>query len=149
MKKTNLMKGLIIFSFCFAFTLMNESCTKNVVTKQTTTPVTVNDINGLWVGTYTDDGAPQQGSQFFSFAIYPDQTLIVESRPQNTQLFASGTWTLIKDTLRCNYTYFSSIQGGTVYQTAMAVYDSTNSKLSSGIWSDVYGTGKFTMNKVY
>ena len=60
-------------------------------------------INGLWIGTYTVDGQPSLGEQYFSFIIKPDGTMINDTKFSNQQHLAPGTWTLSGNTLSCTF----------------------------------------------
>ena len=136
------MRLFLIFLIC-TLSISFSSCEKDTETISST-------IEGLWIGTYTSDSAPQEGSKYFSFIIKPGGKLIVESHPQDVQIFAYGTWTLNGNILSCDYTYPNPIQGFPIRQTATANYDQ-NGKLTSGVWTSIGisgSTGKFSLNEV-
>jgi hypothetical protein len=114
-------------------------------------PESKKTIEGLWIGSYTVDGDPQQAPSYFSFIIKPEGKLVVESHPQGVQHFATGTWILNADTLRCTYVYLTTQQGYKVEQTATAIYNRPDDRLTSGTWKNIGapgGTGKFTMKEI-
>jgi len=121
--------------------------------KSDPTPTTSYSIEGLWIGTYTDDQNPNFGQQYFSLIIKPDGTMIVDSKVDNQQYLAVGKWALNGNdfTASCTYVYgsASAINVGTS-QTITATWDNKE-KINSGVWKNVIPsngeTGTFTLNK--
>jgi hypothetical protein len=107
-------------------------------------------VPGLYMGSYTVDQVPAQGSLFYSFIIQPDATMITEGKGGNgNTYYSAGTWTLSQDTLKCT---FSTINYPiTVTQTAKFYFNKNDGSLSSGTWKDVTNgtnSGTFSMTRV-
>jgi hypothetical protein len=147
MKKI-LMGSLVITVFALASLLFQMTSCKKANAQ---TPATNYPIQGLWTGTYTVDGSPSLGSQYFSFIIKPDGTMINDTKYLGVQNLAPGTWTLSGHTLSCTYTnvYGQSAHIG-VTETSTATWDETGT-LTTGIWqntSPLSGSGTFTLTRV-
>ena len=157
------LSGLLLLVTISSLQVGVSSCTKEVTVHDTTRVIKKDTItivkevcpastNGLWIGTYTADLLPNDPARYYSFIIKPNGAMIAESHPVgNTPYLATGTWTLNGNVLVCNIVYPNSPQGYSVSQTATAYYDSTNNKLTSGVWVNngpPGGTGKFIMQKV-
>ncbi len=139
--KTSLIAILISLTFL--------SCEKDPAPTPTTTTY---PIQGLWIGSYTVDGQPALGQQYYSFIIKPDGTMIGDSKSSNPtqQHITLGTWNLSGSTLSCAITciYGLSVNIG-LNQTCTATWDNTG-KLT-GTWKNVSGptaSGTFTMTRV-
>ena len=109
-------------------------------------------VAGSWTGTYKYDPAvsPNQKPQYFSFVIRPDGKMMVKSKESATGYSGYGTWTLKDNTLRCTYTYTTSVLGIPLDQTATATFSPTGT-LRSGIWfnnNNPNTKGTFLMDKV-
>jgi hypothetical protein len=127
------------------FTLGIISCKKD----STTTPVTY-PIQGLWIGTYQVNGMPGLGSQYYSFIIKPDGTILVESEGASAKYYSRGTWTLSGTTLNTTVTSFSYPAGNRpTTQTGTATFSNTGT-LTGGVWSNTGTslTGTFTLTRV-
>ena len=126
---------------------INFSCSKD---DDNQTNVTYN-VPGLYMGTYTVDQVPAQGSLAYSFVIQPDATMITEGKAGNgATYYSAGTWTLSQDTLRCTYSTinFPSV---TVTQSAKFYFNKNDGSLTSGTWKDVTNgtnSGTYTMSRV-
>src|SRR5438874_11292432 len=111
MRKLSSLPFLILLIILSTLHVGVTSCTKKIIHNDTITVIKtdtvtknqqlppVYSIQGLWIGSYTDDGLPNQGPQYFSFSIKPEGNLAVEAHPNGTIYFATGTWTLKGDTL--------------------------------------------------
>lgn len=116
--------------------LFVSACTKE--TKPTEPPAQTYPIEGLWLGTYSVDGMPAQGQLFYSFAIYPDGTLLTKSKGGDGKFYySSGTWTLsggkvFNGTITTFETFNSALK---VTQTVTATF-SNSGKLTDGTWKD-------------
>ena len=113
------------------------------------TPAT---IEGLWIGTYSVDGMPGEGLQYYSLVIKPDGTVINDTKGVNQQHLAPGTWTLTGNSFTCTTTcvYGVPVNIG-ITQTHTATFDKTNGTLTGGVWENVppkVGSGTFTLTKV-
>ena len=106
-------------------------------------------IEGLWIGTYTVNGQPGLGNQYYSFVIKPDGTLIQDGKTQNQQAICIGTWNLNGTVFSANFTSIWGVSGVGVVQNVTANWDNTG-KLTNGVWSNPPpgGSGTFTMNRV-
>ncbi len=138
--------GMMIFN-------IDSTCTEiyrgavwfNECTKNSTYP-----IQGLWIGTYTSDQQPGAGSQYYSYIIKPDGTMIYDAKASTNQYIAIGTWNLVGTTFTTTYTNIWSTLGPTgVTQSATATFDNTG-KLKNGTWQNAGGgaTGTFTLTRV-
>ena len=108
-------------------------------------------IQGLWIGKYSVTGEQHFGSQYFSFIIKPDGTMINDTRGAGQQHIAVGTWALKGKTFICSFTciYGSSSNIG-ITETATAKWDKTG-KLTNGVWKNVApltGSGRFELKRV-
>ena len=124
--------------------IMFSGCTKD------NDPQTNATIEGLWIGTYTVDGYPNLGQQYFSFIIKPDGTMINDTKAENKQHIALGTWTLtgnaFSSSFKCIYGLPVNIG---ITETSTATLDKAG-KLT-GTWSNIApltGGGTITLTKV-
>jgi hypothetical protein len=141
------MASAALITFAIAMTLFQiSSCKKSTAQNSATYP-----IQGLWIGTYTVDGQPGLGEQYFSFIIKPDGTMINDTKFSNQQHLAPGTWTLSGSTLSCTFTSVYGIpQNIGITETSTATWDNKG-KLTTGIWKNVApltGSGTFTLSRV-
>ena len=107
-------------------------------------------IEGLWIGTYTVNGQPGLGNQYYSFVIKPDGTLIQDGKAANQQAICIGTWTLTGTNFSANFTSIWGVSGVGVVQNVTANWDNKG-HLTSGVWSNPppgTGSGTFTMSRV-
>ncbi len=146
MKKTLNLKTVILCIISFAFL---TSCTKEV-TKTVTVTVTPNyPIQGLWIGKYTLGTS----SDYYSFNIKQDGTILVETKFQGQQQLATGSWTLTGKQFITNYSiiYTGNLQGIGTVQQADATWDSTANTLI-GTWKNTLPsngvTGTLSLNRV-
>ena len=145
MKKL-LMASLALTTFAASILLFQmTSCKKsNAQTPQTYS------IQGLWIGTYTVDGQPGLGQQYFSFIIKPDGTIINDTKGANQQYLSLGTWSLTGDTLSSSFTCVYGPNNIGVTETSKAYFDKTG-KLTSGVWKNIpplNGSGTFTLSRI-
>ena len=107
-------------------------------------------IEGLWIGTYTVDGQPSLGSQYFSFIVKPDGTIINDTKGANKQHLSVGTWNLDGTSFTSSFTcVFGTTANVGVSETSTASFDNTG-KLT-GTWKNVApitGSGTFSLTKV-
>ncbi|MBD2704157.1 hypothetical protein IC229_26170 [Spirosoma sp. BT702] len=113
----------------------------------------INTIQGVFTGTYTYDNNPELGSQYFSFEIRADGSLIVNSENYGQPYRATGTWSLNGTAFTASYTYDNGFTPGeNTLQSVTANFDSITGKLTAGIWqntSPINGyAGTFTLTKV-
>jgi hypothetical protein len=127
------------------------SCKKDNTSQATATAF---PIQGLWVGTYSVDGDPGAGQQYFSFIVKPDGTLVCDTKGNgNTkQYIGIGTWTLAGNTLSTTVINIYGNNGVAIgiNQTSTSTWDNTG-KLTNGIWknpSPSSGQGTFTLNRI-
>jgi hypothetical protein len=130
------------------FSLTFLSCEKDPAPA----PIPTYLIQGLWIGSYSVDGQPGLGQQYYSFVIKPDGTMIGDSKSSNPtqQHITLGTWNLSGSTLSCSITciYGLSVNIG-LTQTCTSTWDNTG-KLT-GTWRNTSGpaaSGTFTMTRV-
>jgi hypothetical protein len=107
-------------------------------------------IEGLWIGTYTVDGNPGLGEQYFSFAIKPGGTIITDTKWATQQHLATGTWSLTGTTLTTSFTcvYGLSVNVG-ITELTTATWDKTG-KLA-GTWKNIApltGSGNIKLTRV-
>ena len=115
-------------------------------------PPSTTSIEGLWIGSYTIDGQPNSGQQFFSFVIKPDGTVINDTKEANQQHLSIGAWTLTGDTLTCTTTcVYGSESNMGITENHTAIFDKTKGTISNGVWKNVpplNGSGTFNITKV-
>lgn len=109
-------------------------------------------IEGIWIGSYTEDGSPELEKQYFSYILKPDGTMIFDGKGNGEQYIAVGTWSLSGKTLSTTYTNIYGENGISigVVQTSTSTWDSTG-KLVGGIWKNLApatGQGTFTLTRV-
>ncbi|HEY5393494.1 MAG TPA: hypothetical protein VIJ57_15325 [Hanamia sp.] len=145
------MKRVITLTMAIASLLVLSQITS--CKKADPTPTTSYSIEGLWIGTYTDDQNSKSGAQYFSFVIKPDGTMIVDSKVDGQQYLAVGNWALNGSGFTASYTYVYGSTSATNVGTSQSVTATWNNKekISSGIWKNVIPsngeTGTFTMTK--
>lgn len=147
MKKLFLASLTLTFFAAAIMLFQMSSCKKAAA--QTPNPKTY-PIEGLWVGTYTVDGQPNKGSQYYSFILKPDGTMIQDGKDANQQAISIGTWTLTGTILSCNFTSIYGVSGTGVTENATAAWSDTG-ELTSGVWSNPSpgtGSGTFTMTRI-
>lgn len=141
--------SLILTFFSASIILFQMSSCKKTEAQQTTGPTTY-PIEGLWIGTYTIDGKPTKGSQYYSFILKPDGTMIQDGKDANQQALSIGTWKLTGTNFSCNFKSIYGVSGVGVIENATATWDNTG-ELTSGVWSNPSpgtGSGTFTMKRV-
>ena len=114
---------------------------------------TPDTIEGLWIGTYSVDGMPGEGLQYYSLVIKPDGTVINDTKGSNTQHLAIGAWTLTGNSFACTTTVVYGLPNNIdVTQTHTATFDKANGTITNGIWTNIGTpsnmTGTFTLTKV-
>lgn len=117
------------------------------------TPVTtvVNyPIEGLWIGTYTVTGQDNLGTQYFSFIIKPDGSIIADTKGDKQQHLAIGNWTLNGTILSTTFTCVYGIQSNIgVTESATATWDKTGKLV--GTWKNTppnSGTGIINLARI-
>jgi len=131
----------IIFSL-LTVSIIFLACTKKVDND----PEVIENIQGLWIGTFLDNNKPEQPASPFSLAIYPSGKIIVETSLLNQSFYALGTWNLNGSNFHANYIYLEDPAGANTVQQIVAKYDSTSTM--QGMWSDKYTQGSFIVEKV-
>ena len=117
--------SLLLLSFLL---LLFISCKKN-----DTCPLPTYPISGLWIGTYTAEQVPSQGSLYYSFIIKPDGKVLTESLGGDGKTYyASGTWNLTGSTFIYSITTFES----GINQTGSLTF-SDQGNLTDGTWQDI------------
>jgi len=144
------LSSFVITTFVFSIAIFQLSSCKKEDTPSTATPTTY-PIEGLWIGTYSFDGQPSLGQQYFSFIIKPDGTMISDTKLSNQQYLALGTWSLNGSILTSAFSYiYGPAPGAGTAQTTTATWDNTG-KLT-GTWKNVSPdngvTGTFTLTRV-
>lgn len=146
-KKLVFIFSAILLVSTFSCSDDDEACQVEVINVPTNFP-----IEGLWIGSYTFDKYPSLGSQYISFAIKPDGTLVYDSNGSGGQYLSIGTWTLSGTKLSIStenvYSPDPTLLG--VKQSISATWDKTG-KLTDGTWQTLLSngsTGKFTMSRV-
>lgn len=163
MKKI-LMGSIVLTVFAIALVMVEMSSCKKAVGQNTviydTVKVYIHDsvqycptatypITGLWIGSYTVDGQPALGQQYFSFIIKPDGTVINDTKGSSVQHIALGTWTLTGNKLTCSFTCIYGLAPNIgIKETTTATW--SNIGTLSGTWANVSssGSGTITMTRV-
>lgn len=138
------MKFILTASLAMMLILPQFGCEKD------SDPPKSSKIEGLWIGYYTVDGQPSVGQPYFSFIIKPDGTLINDTKGENQQHLAIGTWNLTGDSFSAttNCVYGLSVNIG-IQETHTATFK--NGSFTSGTWQNVpprTGSGTFILTKV-
>jgi hypothetical protein len=137
----------VLTSFALSMVIFQTSCKKDPTTPNSSP----HSIEGLWIGSYSVDGQPSLGEQYYSVVIKPDGTMIEDTKWSGKQHLSIGTWKLDHDTL--NYTatcvYGLTANVGTTEKHA-AIFDASKGTLSSGKWQNVpvSGSGTFTASRI-
>jgi len=148
MKKL-LMSSIVLTTFAIAIAIFQVSSCK----KADAQPTTAKNypIEGLWIGTYTVDGEPGLGDQYFSFVIKPGGTIINDTKGGGVQHLGVGTWALNGTILTCSFTCVYGISSNIgITETSTATWDKAG-KLTAGIWKNIpplNGSGTITLTRV-
>ena len=130
-----------------SLTIIQSGCEKDSDDPDTSST----SIEGLWIGSYAVDGQPGAGLRYYSLIIKPDGTVINDTKAENQQHLAPGTWTLTGDSFTCTTTCVYGLPTNiAITQTHTATFDKANGTLTNGIWKNVplIGSGTFTLTKV-
>jgi hypothetical protein len=143
-----LMGSIALTTFAAAIAIFQiASCKKTDAQPPSTT-----SIEGLWIGTYTVDGKPDWGEQYFSFVIKPDGTVINDTEGESQQHLSIGTWALAGDKFTCTTTCVYGLQSNMgITENHTAIFDKTKGTISNGVWKNVpplNGSGTFNITKV-
>ena len=106
-------------------------------------------IEGLWIGKYTITSEPSLGQQFFSIAIKPDGTAVVETKYGNTQHLSVGNWIKSGTTFTCNFTCVYGLpQHIGIVEKFVGTWDNTGTL--NGTWENIpaSGTGTVVVQRV-
>jgi hypothetical protein len=151
MKK--LLKSFFALATLVVLTFQISGCKKDCPAPTTTTY----PIQGLWIGTFSVDAIPGQGSLFYSFVVYPDGTLLTKGKGGDGKFYySSGTWTLSSSNVFSGTitSFVTPNSGSPVTQSITATYANSGT-LVDGVWNDTNnpnGTplkGKFsTMQRI-
>lgn len=119
----------ILLLFALAVTFM-VACTKDNM--PSTYPTA-----GLYLGTYTVDQFPAQGSQFFSIVLYADGSMITKGKGgDGSDLYGAGSYTITGSAFSATVNSFvKSSQGVPVTQSITATY-SNKGTLTNVSWKD-------------
>ena len=137
--------GMTTFSLAIILFQMT-SCEKAEAQSQQTTSF---PIEGLWIGKYTINSEPSMGQQFFSIAIKPDGTAVVETKYGNTQHLSVGNWVKSGATFTCNFTCVYGLpQHIGIVEKFVGTWNDSG-KLT-GTWENVppSGTGNVVLERV-
>lgn len=108
-------------------------------------------IQGLWVGSYTVNGQPGLGQQYFSLVFKPDGGIIYEGKAGNQQHLNVGTYTLTGGnfvaTTTCVYGLAQNIG---VQQEITGEFDKATGTIRNGQWRSINpaGTGNFIVEEI-
>jgi hypothetical protein len=121
-------------------------------TKEDDDPVEVeNTIQGLWIGSYTVNGQPGLGQQYFSLVFKPDGGIIYEGKAGGQQHLNVGTYTLTGGnfvaTTTCVYGLAQNIG---VQQEITGEFDKATGTIRNGQWKSLNpaGTGNFVVEEI-
>ena len=144
------MKIKSILAVFLVAALAASSCKKDPTSSTPATPTY--PVQGLWTGTYTVDNNPSEtGSYFFSYAVYPDGSILVKTLgADGNTYYSTGNWTLSNaNEFSATFTTMN-FNGAQVTQTITANFSDTG-KMTSGIWNDLKNggqTGKFSVDRI-
>jgi autotransporter-associated beta strand protein len=112
-------------------TVLKRDTTIKIDTLVLTNPK--NPVTGLWVGTYTIDGNVAYGTFYYSWAVFPDHTIITRGGAQNGITWTgAGTWSLSADSTFTADTNGTDPSEGNVPQHITAKYSSVNGTMTNG-----------------
>ncbi|ANH80764.1 hypothetical protein A8C56_07020 [Niabella ginsenosidivorans] len=107
-------------------------------------------VNGLWIGTYSVNGQPGWGNQYYSLVVKPDGTLIVDSKLGTQQHLSTGTWSLNDTTFNASFTcVYGADENVGITETITATWNSSGTLV--GTWSNIpplTGSGNITLERV-
>lgn len=144
------MKIKFILAAFLITALAVSSCQKDSTPPTPTTPTY--PVEGLWIGTFTVDNNPSQaGTYFYSYAVYPDGSILVKSLPADgNTYYSAGQWTLSNANVFSATFTSMNFKGAQVTQTITANFSDTG-KMTDGVWTDKINanqTGKLSMERV-
>lgn len=97
------MASLALTVFAAATLLFQlTSCKKGVAQQQCpdcpACPTPTYPVAGLYTGTYSVNSKPELGNRYYSFAVFPDGSLLTKSLTENGDTtYQKGSWTLSSD----------------------------------------------------
>jgi hypothetical protein len=112
---------------------------------------------GLWIGTYTVNAIPSQGSLFYSFDVYPDGTILTKGLAGDGKTYyASGTWQLsAANIFTATIKSITAPNNGQAVTQSITTTFSNTGTMTNGTWIDsnnpngAPNSGKFsTMQRV-
>jgi hypothetical protein len=127
-----------------------SSCQKDSPSPPPTDPTY--PVEGLWIGTFTVDNNPAEaGTYYFSYAVYPDGTILVKTlAADGNNYYSTGNWTLSNtNEFSANITSMN-FNGAQVTQSITANFSDAG-KMTDGVWTDIKNanqTGKFSVDRV-
>ncbi|MBE7172446.1 MAG: hypothetical protein INR73_17800 [Williamsia sp.] len=151
------MKFRLLLATVLACTLFISSCTKEEdSTPSATADTPTYPVEGLWLGTYSVTTVPSQGNLFYSFAIYPDGTILTKSLASDGKYYYStGTWTWQSSASNVFVATISTMNTPLpIVQRITATWSKTGI-MTDGVWTDTSNpynagfSGKFsTMQRI-
>ncbi len=134
------MKNSIFYvTFFLSVILLAASCKKSNTTVAVTTP------EGNWIGNKSGLGGP---SHYFSLNFKSGGSIIINEFNATSPDIANGTWSLVGDSVKANFTYVpGSIFSGAYsiaakYSASSAIMDGT-----VGVGNSTSGSGFFSVTK--
>jgi len=98
-----------------------------------------------------DNNPSQSGTYYFSYAVYPDGSILVKTRAADgNNYYSIGKWVLSNSTEFSATFTTTNFNGMQVTQSITANF-SGSGKMTNGIWVDVNNasqTGKFSVDRV-
>ena len=139
------MKTKIIFLAVIGLVVFSRCSKDNTIVETTTYP-----IEGLWLGSFTVDNAPQPARYFYSFSIFPDGSVLTKSLgADGNYYFNTGTWTLSADSIFSATIVSINFPGPAVTENITANY-SASGEMTNGKWTEIANgsqSGKFSTMK--
>lgn len=153
------MKFRFLLATVLAVTLFLSSCTKEADSTPATTADTLTyRVEGLWLGTYSVNGQPGATGLFYSFAVYPDGTILTKSTGTDGKTYYSaGTWSWQSSASNVFVAIITTINtGGLPITQRFTTTWSKTGVMTDGTWMDTNNpyinpgySGKFsTMQRV-
>ncbi|HSN09760.1 MAG TPA: hypothetical protein VLS85_12030, partial [Hanamia sp.] len=117
-----------------AAALTVSSCQKDSTSP--TPATTTYPVEGLWIGTFTVDNNPSQaGTYYFSYSVYPDNTILVKTRAADgNNYYSIGTWSL-SNSNEFSATFTSTNFNGPQVTQGITANFSDSGKMTNGIWT--------------
>ncbi len=142
------MGSIALTTFAAAIAIFQiASCKKTNAEPPRECPTPIYPVAGIYTGTYSVTTMPELGNRYYSFAVFPDGTLLTKGLTEfGDTAYHKGNWALSPDSV-----FTATIKTFTtpsVIQNITGIV-SNDGKISNATWQDIYNSGQFsTMQRV-